>query len=893
MSQHSSKPITDWMIREKEPMGTYSFRPQKGKGIGLSILFVLVAVLIALQFVLPAVAFAFPTAHAGGTVGKNQALDLAGVAVVRLRTTYVASQAPSSPSGKPGTATPGVTSTSVGISTGGQGVVCTGLGVMVRSWKPVSTELNSWLLTDGDLVNPTQVTCQTAPAAIGSPQTSMQLSKIEIFASTTYTGQPLATLQCGPNAFNCLSDNDPANSNPVLWCTPALVCARHMALLPFHTDKELPYLDPSNGDQLPQTGIGLAESSGALSFSPLPGQAEDLLTPAGISTSGSSTPQHEPGMPVVDTQGNLSGMYLGNGDTPPTLADITRVLHSNNMPALNGVSPLHQNWRAGVTNYYEHKTAVAQSAFHAILNEDSQFKGAADFLALSQGQPPRVAGGQNSASPDTWPMLLGFPLALWIGAGVVLVLLLLLILVTQTVGRAGMRRRRELKQFKSDEAEAERQADLEIQRQKEGPPAVPPSPQAPPPPQASPVPQVVSVGNNNSVPANNGPFAPTMVRCPHCGQTVQPDVAYCPNCHYLLSPSASGLRLRAIPPASPAPVAPESGAPAPISEQPTAIFSPLNQVSEQPTVDFPAGIGQAPTEKNPSPATRLGRNRMLGISVGWRTDPGIKRKHRPNEDSIFAAQGKRVMNSQLQHYGFFVVADGMGGHANGQDASRLAIQTAVNFVLPKLAENKDLSNDEYLKLLTEGVQCANQAVFEHNQRARGDMGTTMTTTLVIGSTAYVANVGDSRTYLHREGQGLQKVTHDHSVVASLVDAGIIKPDDIYTHPKRNQIYRSLGEKPGVEVDPFLVQLQLNDKLLLCSDGLWDMTRDPAIEKVLADSDAELSTVADGLVQLALDGGGEDNITVIVAQVVEVAKRTGKTGLQILAKPDTITIPSLP
>lgn len=855
-------------------MSTYSFRSQKGKGIGLSIPFVLAAVLIALQFVLPTVAFAFPAARAGVTVGKNQALDLAGVAVVRLRTTYVSNQPQPAPSpGKSGTATPGVTSTSVGISTGGQGVSCTGLGVVVRSWGPMSTELNSWVLTDGDLVNPTQVTCQTSPVTFGP----MQLSKIEIFASTLYTGQPLATLQCGPNPFNCLSNNNPTNSSPLSWCMPTLSCARNLALLPFHTAKELPYLDSSISNQLPQIGIDMADTSGALSFSPLPGQAEDLLTPASISISGSNTPQHEPGMPVVDAQGNLAGMYLGSGVAPRTLAEVISALHNNAMPALQGVSPLHKNWRAGVTDYYQHKTAAAQSAFHAILNEDSQFKGATDFLALSQGQSLTGGGGQNSTPSDTWPMVLGLPLALWIGVGIVLVLLLLLILVTQTVGRAGLRRRRELKQFKSEEAEAERQAELEIQRQKEGPQAVSPVPQP------SPVPQAVSVGNNNSVPASNGPLAPTMILCPHCGYSVQRDVAYCPNCHYLLSPSASGLRLRAIPPAPPAP----------ISEQPTAIFSPLNQVSEQPTVDFPAGIGQAPTEKNPSPATRLGRNRVLGISVGWRTDPGIKRKHRPNEDSIFAAQGKRVMNSQLQHYGYFVVADGMGGHANGQDASRLAIQTAVNFVLPKLAENTDLSNDEYLKLLTEGVQCANQAVFEHNQRVRGDMGTTMTTTLVIGSTAYVANVGDSRTYLYREGQGLQKVTHDHSVVASLVDAGIIKPDDIYTHPKRNQIYRSLGEKSGVEVDPFLVQLQLNDKLLLCSDGLWDMTRDPAIEKVLADSELELSKVADDLVQLALDGGGEDNITVIVAQVVELPKRTGKTGLQILAKPDTITIPSLP
>ena len=136
------------------------------------------------------------------------------------------------------------------------------------------------------------------------------------------------------------------------------------------------------------------------------------------------------------------------------------------------------------------------------------------------------------------------------------------------------------------------------------------------------------------------------------------------------------------------------------------------------------------------------------------------------------------------------------------------------------------------QILVDGVQHANQAVHQRNMEQRADMGTTITVALIMGAIAYIANVGDSRTYLYRKPAGLKKITNDHSVVASLVEAGIIQPDDIYTHPKRNQIYRSLGEKPMVDVDWFKVMLQPEDKLLLCTDGLWDMVRDPTIEQIL-------------------------------------------------------------
>jgi PPM family protein phosphatase len=255
------------------------------------------------------------------------------------------------------------------------------------------------------------------------------------------------------------------------------------------------------------------------------------------------------------------------------------------------------------------------------------------------------------------------------------------------------------------------------------------------------------------------------------------------------------------------------------------------------------------------------------LRIGSRLDPGLERRLRPNEDTLFVSQGTTLpgASSPSQSFALLLIADGMGGQEHGQEASRLAAQSLVTSVSISL-RSQLLLPEALLPLLVAGVEQANQVVYQHNQTQQTKMGTTMTAALVIGATAYVAHVGDSRLYHYHQPLGLSQITHDHSLVAALVTAGTIQPEDIYTHPQRNQIYRSLGEHSTVEVDTHTLPLTAGDLLLLCSDGLWEMVRDPQIATILTTPQPEPFATAQALVQAALAGGGADNVSAIVAQV---------------------------
>lgn len=262
---------------------------------------------------------------------------------------------------------------------------------------------------------------------------------------------------------------------------------------------------------------------------------------------------------------------------------------------------------------------------------------------------------------------------------------------------------------------------------------------------------------------------------------------------------------------------------------------------------------------------------QLVLEVGLHS--GLKRHN--NEDYTFAYNGMLETGEQ---FGLLIVADGMGGHAKGQDASRLAVHQIADDILDGLYCKQSRGSDRSEDMLCQAVRRANAGIYARNKTAtstrdRDKMGTTLTAALIVDTHSVVVNVGDSRVYLYRPGIGLRKVTRDHSVVQRKVELGIIGPDDIYTDPERNIITRSLGMHETVEVDVFHEDIGDGDILLLCSDGLWEMTRDPKIEEVVRDSQISPKLMVERLIHLALEGGGRDNIACVLAQasaVVDIA-----------------------
>jgi serine/threonine protein phosphatase PrpC len=240
----------------------------------------------------------------------------------------------------------------------------------------------------------------------------------------------------------------------------------------------------------------------------------------------------------------------------------------------------------------------------------------------------------------------------------------------------------------------------------------------------------------------------------------------------------------------------------------------------------------------------------LGIQFGSQTDQGLVRTS--NEDCC-------VTNPNT---GLFLVADGMGGHAAGEIASRLAA-TAVDDAVA----SKGVAAETPTDLLRLATTEANSRVLEAQRKdhALAGMGSTLTALLVRGSRYYIAHVGDSRAYRLRGGM-LEQLTRDHSLVWHLYENGVLGKAELARHPQKNLITRSIGSHSQVEIDIEEGEGCAGDIYLLCSDGLTDGVSDEGIRELLVSAHKTPQEMADDLVNAANEAGGPDNITVVVVKL---------------------------
>ena len=241
----------------------------------------------------------------------------------------------------------------------------------------------------------------------------------------------------------------------------------------------------------------------------------------------------------------------------------------------------------------------------------------------------------------------------------------------------------------------------------------------------------------------------------------------------------------------------------------------------------------------------------MKLEVGAKTDVGLVRDH--NEDSFCVNLKNRI----------FIVADGMGGHAAGEVASNQLKDYIEEYVVQADEDDADAIGSH----LQEAVQRANRHIHDlglEDTSKRG-MGTTATILLFTEDYYYIAQVGDSRAYLFRNGE-LSQLTKDHSKVYQLYEHGLITKDEIEDHPYSNIITRSIGTRPTVEADIYRGGVREGDRFLLCSDGLTGEVKDKGLGEVLKEKNTP-QDCSDELVRLALRNGGRDNVTVLVVDVI--------------------------
>jgi serine/threonine protein phosphatase PrpC len=258
------------------------------------------------------------------------------------------------------------------------------------------------------------------------------------------------------------------------------------------------------------------------------------------------------------------------------------------------------------------------------------------------------------------------------------------------------------------------------------------------------------------------------------------------------------------------------------------------------------------------------KQEMPQLIVGWSQSTGIQRDH--NEDAFFSLTTNLTKDGSNTTIGFFIVADGMGGHKHGELASELAVRTLGSHVIQKviisMVEQEANPPEQSLQeIIGDGVQNAHNTIVKY---ATGG-GTTLTAALIIGGQMTIAHVGDSRAYSILNDGTMEPLTRDHSLVMRMMELGQLTEEEASIHPQRNVLYRALGQGEPFMPDISTSSVPETGYLFLCSDGLWGVVPEEEIIQIISTS-THPQQACQTLVDAANIAGGPDNITAILIQL---------------------------
>lgn len=303
--------------------------------------------------------------------------------------------------------------------------------------------------------------------------------------------------------------------------------------------------------------------------------------------------------------------------------------------------------------------------------------------------------------------------------------------------------------------------------------------------------------------------------------------------------------------------------PSPESKPEEAAGPPAITDAPSPAATTPLTPPPVPLKTRPLAPPKSFKSRHRRIRFGAASDVGGRAN---NEDASLTLLVSAESTGDPPAMGLFIVADGMGGHENGEYASATVVNTLAQHVIDEVIlphlEGRERTADQKTipEVLADAMSEANTIV----QLNFPGGGTTATCAVIRDDLAYLAHVGDSRAYLISDNN-LEQVTRDHLLVRRLEELGQLTPEEAEVHPQRNVLYRAIGQAEALEVDPTTRRLPPSSRLLLCSDGLWGVIGDEGIMEILNEC-AEPQEACEHLIAAANACGGPDNITAVLIQM---------------------------